>query len=88
MLFVRDLALRDYLLTGGVDGLSPLVAGLVRHGDAFDLLFFVVLLAYIFGFGLWRRETQRMLETIGDTSTPSPCTGRSRRGTWPSAWPS
>jgi len=70
VLFVRDLALRDYVLTGGVDGLSPLAAGLVRHGDAFDLLFFVVLLAYIAGFALWRRETQRMLERIGDTRTP------------------
>jgi hypothetical protein len=70
VLFVRDLALRDYVLTGGVDGLSPLVAGLVRHGDAFGLLFFVVLFAYLFGFGMWRRETQRMLETIGDTRTP------------------
>ena len=70
VLFVRDLALRDYVLTAGVDGLSPLVAGLVRHGDAFDLLLFVVLLAYIAGFALWRRETQRMLERIGDTRTP------------------
>jgi hypothetical protein len=70
VLFVRDLTLRDYVLTGGVDGLSPLVAGLVRHGGAFDLLFFVVLLGYIAGFALWRRETQRMLETIGDTRTP------------------
>jgi len=70
VLFVRDLALRDYVLTGGVDRLSPLVAGLVRHGDAFNLLFFVVLLAYIFGFAMWRRETQRMLESIGDTRTP------------------
>ncbi|MEV6846492.1 hypothetical protein [Actinoplanes sp. NPDC051411] len=70
VLFVRDLALRDHVLNGGVDGLSPWVAGLVLHGDAFDLLFFVVLIAYIFGFGAWRRETQRMLETIGDTRTP------------------
>jgi hypothetical protein len=26
VLFVRDLALRDYVLTGGVNGLSPMVA--------------------------------------------------------------
>jgi hypothetical protein len=70
VLFVRDLALRDYVLTGGVDGLSPLVAGLVRHGDTFDALFFVVLLAYVAGFALWRRETQQMLDNIGDSRTP------------------
>jgi len=70
VLFVRDVALREYVLTDGAGGLSPLVAGLVRHGDALDLLFFVVLLAYIFGFALWRRETQRMLQSIGDTRTP------------------
>jgi hypothetical protein len=70
VLFVRDLALRHYVLTGGADGLSPFVAGLVRHGDALGLLFFLILFAYIFGFGWWRRETQQMLGTIGDTGTP------------------
>jgi hypothetical protein len=70
VLFVRDLALRDYVLSGGVSGLSPLVAGLVRHGDALGGLLFLVLLAYTGGLLLWRRQTQQMLETVGDTRPP------------------
>lgn len=70
VLFVRDLALRHYVLDGGVDGLSPFVAGLVRNGDTLGLLFFLILFAYIYGFHWWRRETQQMLGTIGDTGTP------------------
>jgi hypothetical protein len=33
-------------------------------------LFFLVPLAHILGFGLWQRESQRMLTTIGDARTP------------------
>lgn len=70
LLFVQDLALRDYMLTGGVNGLSPMVASLVLHHDAFDLLFFLVLFGYVIGFALWRRQTRQVLDRIGDTGTP------------------
>jgi hypothetical protein len=70
VLFVTDLALRDQVLTGGADRLAPMVAGLVRHHDAVDLVFFVVLFAYIVGFALWRRHTDRMLATIRDIGQP------------------
>jgi hypothetical protein len=33
VLFVRDLALRDYVLTGGVNGLSPMVAAWFDRAD-------------------------------------------------------
>jgi hypothetical protein len=68
VLFVSDLVLRSYVTSNGASGLSPMVRGVVNHADAIDLLFLLLVFAYIGGFFVWRHHTQRMLQMLGDAT--------------------
>ena len=66
VLLVSDLVVRSFLLSDGESGMSPLVRTVVEHGGSIELLFFVLVVAYAFGFSVWRRVTRGMLRAAGD----------------------
>jgi hypothetical protein len=68
IILVSDLAIRSYLSSGGADGLSPFVSGVVGHSEAIDVLYLLLVLVYIGGFHWWRRRTATMLRTVGNTT--------------------
>ena len=66
LLLVSDLAIRSYVLSGGVNGLSPLVRWIVDNWDSISGLFLLLGLGYLVGFAWWRRRTRDMLHSVGD----------------------
>lgn len=65
LLLVTDLAIRSYLRSDGVDGMSSLVAWVVRNHDVLSGLLVLLGFAYIAGFFWWRRHTMAMLDSVG-----------------------
>ncbi|MFF5288114.1 hypothetical protein [Paractinoplanes globisporus] len=66
LLLVSDLAVRSFLLTDGVNGLSPLVGWILDNGDAISVLYLLLGFGYLAGFVLWRRRTKEMLDSVGE----------------------
>jgi len=67
LLLVNDLAVRSYLLTDGVNELSPLVGWILDNGEVISGLYLVLGLAYVAGYVLWRRRTVAMMDSIGES---------------------
>ncbi|MFI5895918.1 hypothetical protein ACIA5D_38050 [Actinoplanes sp. NPDC051513] len=65
LLLAGDLAVRSYLLTDGVDGLSSLVVWILDNSEAISALFLLLGFAYLAGYILWRRRTLAMLDSVG-----------------------
>jgi hypothetical protein len=67
LLLVSDLAVRSYLITDGVNGLSPLVGWILDNGEVISGLYLVLGFGYLVGYFLWRRRTVAMLDSIGQS---------------------
>lgn len=62
---VTDLAIRSYVLSGGVDEMTSLVAWVVQNYDVLSGLLLLLGFAYLVGFVWWRRHTTAMLDSVG-----------------------
>ncbi|MCU7729058.1 hypothetical protein ODJ79_35545 [Actinoplanes sp. KI2] len=71
LLLVSDLAVRAYLLTGGADGVSALVAWILDNGDAISALYLMLGFGYLIGFFIWRRRTRALLDSVGEANSPA-----------------
>jgi hypothetical protein len=67
LLLVSDLAIRSYLLTDGMNGLSSLVLSIIDNRAVISGLFLLLGFGYLLGFVFWRRHTTAMLASVGDS---------------------
>jgi hypothetical protein len=65
VLLVFYLGVYRAVSTEGRSGTSALVDLLIRHAVGFDLINFVLVIGYLTGFLVWRRQTRRLLQRFG-----------------------
>src|SRR5262249_24521987 len=65
---VGDLAIRSYLRTDGVDGMSSLTRWIAVHWDGIVWASVLLGFAYLAGFVWWRKHTREMLDSVGGRS--------------------
>jgi hypothetical protein len=66
LLLVTYIALRAFVLDGGVNGMSPLVSWVVDNWDAVTIVFLLISFGYLGAFYWWRHRTKELLRRVGD----------------------
>jgi hypothetical protein len=61
-----DLVVREYLLSDGRSGMSPLVSAVVDNADGVELASLLLVMTYIGAYLWWNKQTRNLLRAAGD----------------------